>query len=306
MKAVHIDRNLDLVGWFTQLPRGTPGDNVWPIQRQILAHNESAVLLGFHADEISTTSTGKLPVTIYETSYGMADSTNTAKDDGEDEEMKDNDGRLKLTFHSIPFAVETGEAEMISMSGVASGATNAASAQVRQKKDPSDVPDGGKGKGKGNLAHIAQPANVDATSTTLTKEDEAMISAVQTKANAIKMLKSRIDLLITYLQMGAQGNSTEKPEHSQALLRLIQALVHRLSLVESANAEELQIELIREENDVDTIMLLNELMSRANNTRDVGRKFSAIESGKAAAKQFAAQSYAPFGTGQSGVGDLMM
>lgn len=300
VRAVHTDRNLDLVGWFTQLARSTPGDNVWPVHNQILERNESAVLLGLHADEISEESSGgKLPVTIYETNYGVDDTTNAANDDGEDKEMKDNDGQLKLTFRSVPFVVETGEAEMISMSGVASGATNAASAQVRQKQnEPSDVSEVGKGKGK---ATQTQPSKIEPSTVPLSKEDEDLVAAVQTKANAIKMLKSRIDLLITYLQKGTQGNGTEQPEHSQTLLRLIQALVHRLSLVESANSEELKTELIREENDAETIMLLNELMSRANETRDVGKKFSAIESGKAAKQQ-----YTPFPGNGPGVGDLMM
>ncbi|CAN8103043.1 unnamed protein product [Discula destructiva] len=317
MRAVHKDRNLDLVGWFTQLARGTPGDKVWPVHNQILGHNESAVLLGFHADEIGEESHGgKLPVTIYETNYGVDDATNAAKDDGEDKEMKDIDGQLKLTFRQIPFIVETGEAEMISMSGVASGATNAASAQAREQQNEfSDAKGKGKDKGKGQSkgkGKATQPSKplekIDPASVSLSKEDDDMVAAIQTKANAIRMLKSRIDLLITYLQQETEGKAEDQSELSQTLLRLIQALVHRLSLVEPADAEEFKTELIREENDAETIMLLNELMSRANETRDVGKKFSAIESGKAAMKQFASGTYPaslPHGS-SSGAGDLMM
>lgn len=306
---VHKDRNLDLVGWFTQLARGTPGDNVWPVHNQILAYNESAVLLGLHADEIGEESHGgKLPVTIYETNYGVDDANNAAKDDGEDKEMKDTDGQLKLTFRQVPFVVETGEAEMISMSGVASGATNAASAQVReQQKESSDV----KGKGKAKATQIGKQAEkIDPNTVPLSKEDDDIIAAIQTKANAIKMLKSRIDLVISYLQKETEGGDPEDhPEPSPTLLRLIQALVHRLSLVEPADAEEFKTELIREENDTETIMLLNELMSRAKETRDVGKKFSAIESGKAAQKQSGGSQqyqYPPPSHGSSGAGDLMM
>lgn len=323
MRAVHKDRNLDLVGWFTQLPRHGPRDNVLLIHSQILEkHNESALLLGFHADEVGEESFGgKLPVTIYETNYEVEDPTKAAKDDGEDKEMKDGDGQVKLSFRQVPFIVETGEAEMISMSDVASGATNAASAQVREKqKDSSDH----KGKGKGKKV-VKDAEKVDPNTVPLSQEDEDMIAAIQTKANAIKMLKSRVDLIIKYLQKlpppymaevqasastGAGGEGHTEP--SQSLLRLIQALVHRLSLVEPADAEEFKTELMREENDVQVISLLNELMSHVNATRDVGKKFSAIESGKAAQKQYAgfagggSQQHGSLPYDRSGAGDLMM
>lgn len=307
VKAVHKDRNLDLVGWFTQSARGTPGDNVWPIHNQILEHNESAVLLGFHAGEIGEEAHGgKLPVTIYETNYEVDDTANIANDDGEDKEMRDTDGHLKLTFHQIAFVVETGEAEMISMSGVASGATNAASAQVREKqKETPSAKD--KAKQKGIAKQVAKgPEKIDPNTVELSKEEDDMVAAIQTKANAIKMLKSRIDLLIIYLQNDIKGQAGDRPEPSQTLLRLIQALVHRLSLVEPADADEFETELIREENDTETIMLLNELMSRANETRDIGKKFSAIESGKAAVKQNGALQYSSLLRGSSGAGDLML
>lgn len=299
---MHQDRNLDLVGWFTQLARGDPGDNVLPIHTQILEHNESALLLGLHAEEIGADSHGgKLPVTIYETNYGLDETANAAADDGEDKEMKDTDGQLKLTFRQLPFVVETGEAEMISMSGVASGATNAASAHIREKqKAVSGVQGKSTGKGK-EPAKLAK--KIDPNTVPLSKEEDDMIAAIQTKANAIMMLKSRIDLVITYLQKEIAGEF----EPSQTILRLIQALVHRLSLVEPADAEEFQTELIREENDADTIALLNELMSRANEVRDVGAKFSAIESAKAVQKYGgASQPYPSMPYGSSGAGDLML
>lgn len=301
MRVVHKDRELDLVGWYTLLPRGGPGPNILPIHTQILERNESAILLGLHTDQVGDESIGgKLPVTLYETIYEV-EGTKEAQDDGEDKEMKDGDAQLKPKFREIPFVVETGEAEMISMSSVAGGAANAASAQVREKQkeqEKENKPDAkGKGKGKGKGKEVAKEIEkVDPTTVPLSKEDEEMVAALQTKANAIRMLKSRIDLIIKYLQRlpppyaaeveaEANGVGEGHTEPSQTLLRLIQALVHRLSLVEPADAEEFKMELLREENDVQTINLLTELMSRVNETRDVGRKFSAVESGKAAQKQ---------------------
>lgn len=310
MRAVHKDRNLDLVGWFTLLPRSGPGDNVLPIHNQILERNESAILLGLHADEVGDDSVGgKLPVTLYESNYEVEGTTKDTQDEGEDKEMKDGDPQLKLKFRELPFVVETGEAEMISMSSVAGGAANAASAQVREKQQESDAK--GKRKADDKTTDKLDPKNV-----ALSKEDEEVIAALTSKANAIKMLKSRIDLIIKYLQklpapyqaeVEAQANSTGEgsTDPSQTLLRLIQALVHRLHLVEPANAEEFKEELLREENDVETINLLNELLSRVMDTREVGKKFSVIEMGKTAQKQnLAALNQQQYGT-LSSAGDLM-
>lgn len=310
MRAVHKDRNLDLVGWFTLLPRSGPGDNVLPIHNQILERNESAILLGLHADEVGDESAGgKLPVTLYETNYEVEGATKDTQDEGEDKEMKDGDPQLKLKFRELPFVVETGEAEMISMSSVAGGAANAASAQVREKQQESDA----KGKGRANdrMTDKRNPKTV-----ALSREDEEVIAALTSKANAIKMLKSRIDLIIKYLQklpppyqaeVEAQANSGggASTDPSQTLLRLIQALVHRLHLVEPANAQEFKEELLREENDVETINLLNELLSRVMDTREVGKKFAVIEMGKTAQKQnLAALNQQQYGT-LSSAGDLM-
>lgn len=303
MRAVHRDRNLDLVGWFTLLPRSGPGENVLPIHNDILLHNESAILLGLHTDEVGDNSVGgKLPVTLYETVYEVEDT----QDEGEDKEMQDGDPPLKLTFRELPFVVETGEAEMISMSSVAGGAANAASAQVREKQQES----GAKGKGK---ADEKTTDKFDPKNVALTKEAEETIAALTSKANAIKMLKSRIDLIIKYLQTlpppyqaevqaSALGTGGASADPSQTLLRLIQALVHRLYLVEPANAEEFREELLREENDVATINLLNELLSSVMDTREVGKKFAVIEMGKTTQKALNQQGH--HGS-LSSAGDLM-
>lgn len=318
MRLVHKDRDLDLVGWFTLLSRSGPSPNMLYIHQQIMERNESAILLGLHPDEIVDESVGgKLPVTLYETIFEVDVGNKEAQVDGEDKEMKDGDAQLKPKFREIPFVVETGEAEMISMSSVAGGAGNAASAQVREKQkedQESDTKAKGKGNAKGKGKQVAaEVEKVDPNTVTLSKEDEEMVAALQTKANAIRMLKSRIDLIIKYLQrlpppytaeVEAEANAGlgGHTEPSQTLLRLIQALVHRLSLVEPADAEELKEELLREENDVLTINLLNELLGRVTATREVGKKFAAVEAGKAAQKQHVAG----IGNSQmSSAGDLM-
>lgn len=315
MRIVHKDRNLDLVGWFTLLPRSGPGNNVLPIHNQVLSYNESAILLGLHPDEINEESVGgKLPITLYETTYEVDDATKDEQPEGEDKEMKDGDAQLKLKFRELPYVVETGEAEMISMSSVAGAAANAASAQVQEKLQELEVKSKDKGKGK----QVAQRVDkVDPETATLAKEDEEMIAALTTKANAIKMLKARIDLIIKYLQklpppyieeVDAEAAAGDHSEPSQTILRMVQALVHRLALVEPSDAEAFKTELLSEENDVNTIELLNELLNRVTDTRDIGKKFSIVES----AKNSKQQHLSAFGGGKSihpgslaSAGDLM-
>ncbi|KAL1876565.1 hypothetical protein Daus18300_002809 [Diaporthe australafricana] len=297
MRLVHKDRTLDLVGWFTMTPRSGPGSHVVPIHNHILHYNESALLLGFHGEEIGKESVGgKLPITLYETAYEVDDAVKdvNTEGEGEDKEMKDGDSQLKLKFREIPFIVETHEAEMISMSSVAGGAANAASERVQEELLKLDM----KGKGKGKAKQAAtDDEKINPESAALSKENEEMIAALTTKANAIKMLKARIDLVTKYLQklpspyieeVKAEVADCDRTEPSQTLLRLVQALVHRLNIVEPSDAEAFKNELLSEENDVDTIELLTELLNRVGDTRDIGKKFHAIETEKAHNSQRAA------------------
>lgn len=312
MRLVHKDRTLDLVGWFTVNPRSGPGAHLLPIHNQILSYNESAILLGLHSEEVGKESVGgKLPFSVYETAYEVDDAAKDTNTEGEDKEMKDGDSQLKVKFRELPFTVETHEAEMIGMTSVAGAAANAASERVQEELLKLDV----KGKGKGKAKQAAkEDEKVDPENAALSREDQEMISALTTKANAIKMLQARIDLIIKYLQklpppymdeVNSEVAAGDHTEPSQTLLRLVQALVHRLSIVEPSDAEAFQEELLSEENDVSTIELLTELMSRAGETRDIGKKFHAIETEKAHNSQRAA-TYASqgsaFGHSQPGKG----
>ncbi|KAG6366248.1 hypothetical protein INS49_000424 [Diaporthe citri] len=303
MRLVHKDRTLDLVGWFTVNPRSGPGNHILPIHNQILAYNESAILLGFHSEEVGEESVGgKLPFSVYETAYEVDDAAKDTTTEGEDKEMKDGDSQLRLKFRELPFTVETHEAEMIGMTSVAGAAANAASERVQEELLKLDV----KGKGKGKAKQAAkEDEKVDPENAALSKEDQEMISALTTKANAIKMLQARIDLIIKYLQklpppymdeVNSEVAAGDHTEPSQTLLRLVQALVHRLSIIEPSDAEAFQEELLSEENDVSTIELLTELMNRAGDTRDIGKKFHAIETEKAHNSQRVA-TYASQGAG---------
>lgn len=133
VKDVHKTPALDLVGWFTITPTTGPTPAQLPLHRQILEHyNEAAVLLAFHASQLNNTSStvGKLPLTIYETVYEEENPENgdrTMEVDGQSRQMT-------LKFRELPYSIETGEAEMIGVDSVASGGSNATA--IEQKAQP--------------------------------------------------------------------------------------------------------------------------------------------------------------------------
>jgi COP9 signalosome complex subunit 6 len=137
VKDVYKVPQLDLMGWFTNAPPSGPSPAFLPIHRHILKLNDSAVLLTFHPSLIGeqSSSRGKLPLTIYET---------VSEEDGVDilgaDEMDDADESLKIKLREVPYSIETGEAEMISVDFVARGGGSAAvtgkQSQENQKPSP--------------------------------------------------------------------------------------------------------------------------------------------------------------------------
>ena len=174
VKDVHKAPALDLVGWYTILPTSGPQPIQLPIHRQILdSYNESAILLGFHPEAVLEGSVGgKLPLTIYEINYEADD---TAVESGEDKEMKDSEPQLGLRFKELPYSVETGEAEMISVDFVARGGGNATAVNtlVKQQK-AEDV----KGKGKTRSGKKAEEEEAASKKEVLSREDEELIASL--------------------------------------------------------------------------------------------------------------------------------
>lgn len=146
-KDVHKVPALELVGWFTTSPASGPESQHVPIHQQILRdYNETAVLLAFHPSGVSRGATvgGKLPLTIYESVYESGKVEAQAGGGGameiEDQEAPQA-SQLDLRFRELPYSVETGEAEMISVDFVArsggiatatEGATKNGKAQASQ------------------------------------------------------------------------------------------------------------------------------------------------------------------------------
>ncbi|KAH8667381.1 hypothetical protein BGZ60DRAFT_564596 [Tricladium varicosporioides] len=318
MKDVHKVPALDLVGWYTILPTSGPQPIHLPIHRQILhTYNESAILLGFHPTAVLEGSVGgKLPLTIYESNY-EAEGTATAET-GEDKEMKDGEPQLGLKFKELPYTVETGEAEMISVDFVARGGGNATAVDGTLKTTTAPSEDI-KGKGKPRAAMKKDDEMSSATKDdrhVLSREDEELIASLTAKANAIKMLQARIKLITVYLQnlppsyisntvpegVGADGKTYTPVNHS--VLRSIQALLTRLSLLIPADASAFEQELLSEQNDVNLVSLLSTITNSIKDVRETGRKSAIMEAGKAMKNRGQGGWEGP-GEGLVNVGELM-
>lgn len=127
-KDVHKSPILELVGWFTVAPITGPEAQHVSIHKQILNdYNETAVLLAFHPSAVleEAALSGKLPLTIYESVYESVKSDGQILgDDGKMEiegQEVTHELQLDLRFRELPYSVETGEAEMISVDFVARG-----------------------------------------------------------------------------------------------------------------------------------------------------------------------------------------
>lgn len=328
MKDVHKVPALDLVGWYTILPSSGPQPNHLPIHQQILqTYNESAILLGFHPSAVLEGSVGgKLPLSIYESNFEAESNTGSS---GEDKEMKDIESHSSLKFRELPYTVETGEAEMISVDFVARGGGNATAVDgtenAGQKAKSEAVSQETSNKGKTRASKKSESTDSESSKISdehiLSREDEELIASLTAKANAIKMLHSRINLIALYLQNlppsyisntvpeGVEAADKKYTPVNHSILRSIQALLSRLSLLIPADAAAFEQELMSEKNDVNLVSLLGTLTESIQDIRETGRKFSVIESQRAMKSKTngpGGNSWgAPFGQNVMGVGDLL-
>ncbi|TDZ22845.1 COP9 signalosome complex subunit 6 [Colletotrichum orbiculare MAFF 240422] len=318
MKLVHKDRALDLVGWYTLLPSTGPTATILPVHTQLLTEfNESALLLGFHPEQVLSQSVGgKLPMTIFESNYEVDDASKTIAE-GEDKKMEDGESnKLKLRFRELPYTVETGEAEMISMDHVARGAGNATAVEAPKQ---ASKPMSQLVEVAGKKVRVFEEKN-GYGDVQLSSEEEEMIANLTARANAVKMLQGRIHLISSYLERlppdyvsipeenrSQSGSVHTTPSHT--VLRQIQALVNRLDLIVPSDAEKFEREALCEENDVATVSRLSDLMQNISELRDLGKKFAIIENAKMRDRRMQNE-YAVFpgGSGYNipGTGDIMI
>jgi len=301
MKTVHKDRQLDFVGWYTLLPSTGPDESILGAHRFFLSdYNESALLLGFHPDEVlSHSSGGKLPLTIYESNWeveGGAAAKSATDPGAEDKCMDDGDRGLQLRFSELTYSVETDETEMIGMNYVAAGGASAAATSAKEEKPSRSIETNRKGKRRlvESPARDEPKAAAADEDVQLTREEEEMVATLTTQANAIKMLQARIQLITKYLEQlppsFVNGEKTEDESMAETdgsappslqILRQIQALVSRLDLVIPSDKEAFEKEVLQESNDVHLVELLNEVMQGSDQARDVGKKFGIVESARA-------------------------
>ncbi|KIH88887.1 cop9 signalosome subunit 6 [Sporothrix brasiliensis 5110] len=146
----------------------------------------------------------------------------------------------------------------------------------------------------------ATAASAATNDSNLSPEEEELIATLTTRANAIRMLHARLELLTNYLaslpqdalsRAGAGAKAVSEDPNaagvSLPILRSIQALVQRLPLVVPPPvAGAFEEERRREANDVRLVsLLLDDMMQSIASARQVGDKFGVVETARASSRQ---------------------
>lgn len=278
-KDVHKAPALDLVGMFMMGPVNGPQKVHLPVIRQVqyLTSTEGILLLVFHGSMVDQLQGGKLPISLYETV---------------NEQMGDE---WEIKFRELSFEVETGEAEMIGVDFVAKGGGNATAVT---KTDASAITElGKKEKGKGKERAKEKEGEVlgDAA-IALSPEDEELIASLTAKANAVKMLNQRINLIRQYLEtlpesylQNAASAALPPTTTNHTLLRSIQALLSRIPLLAPPNSVQnppeqnstpistLQNAGMKAQQDVHLTTLLAALTNSISVAQSLGSKFHILQ-----------------------------
>jgi COP9 signalosome complex subunit 6 len=313
-KEVYKNPQLDLVGWWTIGVATGPEQRHLPAQTQIQTEYnlESAPLLLFHPDMVGESSgtAGKLPLTIYETVW-TSDNSSMEVDGG--------DRNQSLKYREIRYTVETGEAEMISVDFVARGGGNATAVDTSFAKVHS-AGESSKKMDKAKSKEDAQTNGFTGEASYLTPEEDELLTSLTAKANAVKMLQSRLNLLTAYLQSlpptylsdpAISLNPESTLNLNQPILRSISALLARLPLLTPPDTASFTRESEQTASDVELITLLSSLTRTVQDAKELGRKWNLAEPrkgrGGAAFSQSALAGLSDFtgdDEGASGVGRL--
>ena len=281
-KEVHKNPQLDLVGWWTIGSSTGPEQRHLPAQMQVQTEYnlESAPLLLFHPDMVDESSgaAGKLPLTIYETTW-------TNDSGGSSMEVDGGERNQSLKYREVRYTVETGEAEMISVDFVARGGGNATAVDTSFAK----VHNGGessKNSGKSKVKEADGANGVNSQKSHLTPEEDELLTSLSAKANAIKMLQSRLNLLTAYLQSLPSSYLSDasiplNPEQASSLhqptLRSISALLARLPLLTPPDTTSFTRESEQTASDVELISLLSSLTRTVQDVKELGKKWGLTE-----------------------------
>lgn len=290
VKDVHKNPPLDFVGWYTLIAPNGPTDYHLTIQETLSNLNgpeTPCILLGFLPSEsLSKSSNEALPITIYESIAKPAD----ARAAGQDAEMG-QDSSPRSVFAELPYVIETGEAERIAIDFVARGGGNATAISSANQKQTNASEDSNKGKKRAS-DDTAKEIDVNDI---LSNEEAELITALTAKANAVRMLQSRIKIIQKYLELQPPADPSQPPPTAQAsylepspeILRSIAALISRLPLVVPSSSKETETDtskfdhdLLASRNDVNLVSLLDTLTQSIQSTRELGRKFGVVDAAR--------------------------
>ncbi|KAM3417010.1 COP9 signalosome complex subunit 6 [Cercospora zeina] len=276
-KEVHKEPALDLVALFTTGTIKGPTSAHLPILQQVkaLTGSDSVMLLLFHPETVEGLQGGKLPISLYET-------------------VEEGDNNVK--FRELAYDVETGDAERIGVDFVAKGGgTATAVAKAGSDTLPGASKDANKVKGKGKAKAKEDETETNGTTTSvLSAEDDELISSLQAKINAIKMLNERINLIRTYLNEQPQSYLTDAnlsdapPDNTNhQVLRSVQSMLSRLPLLAPPQAQQsaegsegnssLQQASEKQRQDVHLTSLLASLTRSVAEAQTLGSKFSIVQ-----------------------------
>ncbi|KFZ12594.1 hypothetical protein V502_07027 [Pseudogymnoascus sp. VKM F-4520 (FW-2644)] len=291
MKDVHKNPPLDFVGWYTLIAPSGPTDYHLATQETLSNLNgpeTPCILLGFLPSEsLSKSSNEALPITIYESIAKPADT----RPAGQDVEMG-QDSSPKSVFAELPYVIETGEAERIAIDFVARGGGNATAVSSSTQKQTNASEESNKGKKRASN-DTAKEIDVNDV---LSNEETELITALTAKANAVRMLQSRIKIIQKYLELQPPADATSQPpqpgqdsylEPSPEILRSIAALISRLPLVVPSSSKDTETDtskfdhdLLASRNDVNLVSLLDTLTQSIQSTRELGRKFGVVDAAR--------------------------
>lgn len=304
-KECHKNPQLDLVGWWTIGASSGPEARHLPAQLQVQTEHslESAPLLLFHPDMVDESSgaAGKLPLTIYETLW--TNDNNSMEVDGGDERSQN------LRYREVRYTVETGEAEMISVDFVARGGGNATAVDTSFAKVHNGAAESSKKSNGKEKASTNGASTTGGEQTYLTPEEDELITSLSAKANAIKMLQSRLNLLTAYLQSlppsylsdpSISLDPSQAATLNQPTLRSISALLARLPLLTPPDTASFTRESEQTASDVELISLLSSLTRTVQDAKELGKKWQLSEP-----RQGRGGRGGPGQGGYGGVGDLL-
>lgn len=282
-KEVHKAPALDMVALFTLGPVIGPQPAHLPVLKQVqeITGSDSIMLLLFHVEQVDHLQGGKLPISLYDS-------------------VEEAEGAVK--FKELAFDVDSGDAEMIGVNFVAVGGGNATAVPKADASSSGGASSSkaktAKSKGKGKEKDDeGVEVNGSSSANILSPEDDELISTLNSKVNAIKMLNERINLIRTYLEtlpdsyLTDVSSTSPAPDNTNfALLRSVNSMLSRLPLLAPPTSSTLDstpdtttpISTLQqasetEKQDVHLTSLLASLTRATQEASNLGSKFSVLQ-----------------------------